>query len=130
MAQLRTVEAQQEVLSAGCPKPKTWNRQSASRSSSQGFPDIDLAVESLADARSQIELTNVRHERDRTFATIFVPSGKLTAVEAKLTAYMEERKDSAGRPRDHRTLVDAIASFPGRGLGRVVDRRSSTAANG
>lgn len=77
----------------------------------ESFPGIDLAIESLADARQKIELLNVVHRDDKTFATIFVPEGKLSAIESKLQAYLEERKDKAGRARDNRTLIDAIQSF-------------------
>jgi hypothetical protein len=77
----------------------------------ESFPGIDLAIESLADARQKIELLNVIHREDKTFATIFVPEGKLSAVESKLQAYMEEKKDRAGRARDNRALIDAIQVF-------------------
>ena len=110
LAQLRTVEAEQARLSQE-PEARDLESPIGIQVEFEGFPDVGLAVASLADARSRIELSNVRQVEDRTLATIFVPEGKLTAVEAKLTAYMEERKDSAGNPRDHRNLVDAIASF-------------------
>lgn len=77
----------------------------------ESFPGIELAVESLADARQKIELLNVIHRDDKTFATIFVPEGKLAVIESKLQAYLEERKDRAGRARDNRKLIDAIQSF-------------------
>jgi len=77
----------------------------------ESFPGIELAVESLADARQKIELLNVIHREDKTYATIFVPEGKLSKIEKKLQDYLEEKKDSAGRARDNRKLVDAIQSF-------------------
>lgn len=77
----------------------------------ESFPGIDLAVESLADARQKIELLNVIHRNDKTYATIFVPEGKLTAIETKLQAYMEEKRDKSGRARDNRVLIDAIQAF-------------------
>jgi hypothetical protein len=110
LAQLRTVESEQTRLSQE-PEAQDLESPIGIQVEFEGFPDVDLAVTSLADARRKIELTNVRRIQDRTFATIFVPEGKLTAVESKLAAYMEERKDSAGRARDHRKLVDAIESF-------------------
>jgi len=39
----------------------------------ESFPDIELAFESLARERSGIELLNVRHEGQRTFAAVFGP---------------------------------------------------------
>ncbi|VAW99914.1 putative serine protease [hydrothermal vent metagenome] len=77
----------------------------------ESFPGIELAVESLADARQKIELLNVIHREDKTFATIFVPEGKLSAIERKLQDYLAEKKDSIGRARDNRKLVDAIQAF-------------------
>jgi hypothetical protein len=77
----------------------------------ESFPGVELAVESLADARQKIELLNVNHRDDKTFATIFVPEGKLSAIESKLQAYLEERKDKIGRARDNRKLIDAIQAF-------------------
>lgn len=77
----------------------------------ESFPGIELAVESLADARQKIELLNVIRRNDRTFATIFVPEGKLSAIESKLHAYLEETKDRIGRARDNRTLINAIQAF-------------------
>ena len=43
----------------------------------ESFPDVELAFESLARERSGIELSNIRHEENRTLATVFVPDGKL-----------------------------------------------------
>ena len=72
------------------------------------FPEIELAFESLARERSGIELLNVRHVGDRTHATVFVPDGKLDHFERVIRDYLEEKRDSAGRARDNRKLVDAI----------------------
>ncbi len=80
----------------------------------ESFPDVELAFESLARERSGIELLNVRHddehddENRRTLATVFVPDGKLDHFENLIRAYLEEKRDSADRPRDHRKLIDAI----------------------
>ena len=77
----------------------------------ESFPDIELAFESLAREASGIELLNVRHTRNKTLATVFVPDGKLELFEHKIRAYLEEKKDSIGRPRDHRRLIDAIEAI-------------------
>ncbi len=74
----------------------------------QSFPDIEPAFESLARERSGIELLNVRRAGNRTFATVFVPDGKLDHFERLVRHYLEERRDSIGRARDNRKLVDAI----------------------
>lgn len=77
----------------------------------ESFPDIELAFESLAREASGIELLNVRFEDQRTFATVFVPDGKLEHFENLIRDYMVEKKDRIGRARDHRELVDAIQAI-------------------
>ncbi len=77
----------------------------------ESLPDITLAVESLANETHKIELLNVTHREDKTFATIFVPEGKLSAFEKKLRDYLSEKKDKNGKALDNRTLIDAIRSF-------------------
>lgn len=74
----------------------------------ESFPDVELAFESLARERSGIELLNVRHVDNRTQATVFVPDGKLDHFERLISDYIAEKRDSAGRPRDNRRLIDAI----------------------
>ena len=74
----------------------------------ESFPDVELAFESLARERSGIELLNVRHEENRTLATVFVPDGKLVHFERLIHDYLAEKRDSAGRVRDNRRLIDAI----------------------
>ena len=77
----------------------------------ESFPDIALAVESLANETHKIELLNVSHRNDTTFATVFVPEGKLTAFEKKLRDYLSEKKNKNGGAIDNRPLIDAIRSF-------------------
>ena len=74
----------------------------------ESFPDVELAFESLARERSGIELLNVRHEENRTLATVFIPDGKLDHFEGLIRDYLEEKRDRAGRLRDNRRLIDAI----------------------
>ncbi len=82
----------------------------------ESIPDIDLAFESLAKERSGIELLNVRHEENRTMATIFVPDGKLHILENLVTAYLDESKDRINekegtrKPRNQK-LLDAIRNI-------------------
>ncbi|OAT86102.1 S8 family peptidase [Desulfotomaculum copahuensis] len=72
------------------------------------FPDIEMAFESLARERSGIELLNVRHEDQRTLATVFVPDGKLEHFESIIRDYLAEKLDRSGRARDHKRLINAI----------------------
>ena len=74
----------------------------------ESFPDIDLAFESLARERSGIELLNFRRDGNRMCATVFVPDGKLVHFENLIRDYLAEKRDSIGRPRDNRRLIDAI----------------------
>jgi hypothetical protein len=70
----------------------------------ESFPDIELAFESLGREKSGIELLNVRHDEHLTYATVFVPDGKLKIFENLVRDYLEEKRDKNGRPRDHKTL--------------------------
>jgi hypothetical protein len=74
----------------------------------ESFPDVELAFESLSREKSGIELLNVRHDQQQTYATIFVPDGKLEHFENLVRAYLEERRDRLGRARDNQPLIDAI----------------------
>ena len=77
----------------------------------ESFPDIELAFESLARERQGIELLNVRQEKDRTHATVFVPDGKLDHFEGLIRDYLAERRNRAGHPRDNQRLIDAISQI-------------------
>jgi len=77
----------------------------------ESFPEVELAFESLARERQGIELLNVRQEENRTYATVFVPDGKLPHFEGLIRDYMAERRDAAGRPRDNQRLIDAIRNI-------------------
>lgn len=77
----------------------------------ESFPDIELAFESLARERSGIELLNVRHEKKRTSATVFVPDGRLEHFERLIRDYLQKKTDKNGRARDHRQLVNAIRAI-------------------
>lgn len=77
----------------------------------ESFPDIELAFDRLARERSGIELRNVRNLDNpdyQTFATVFVPDGKLEHFERLIHDYFEEKKDSIGRSRDNQRLIDTI----------------------
>ena len=77
----------------------------------QSFPDIDLAFESLSRENQGIELRNVRHRDQTTYATIFVPTGKLEHFEKLIRAYLDYRQNRLGHPRDNRRLLDAIQAI-------------------
>lgn len=77
----------------------------------ESFPDISLAFESLSRENQGIELLNVRHGDNQTFATVFVPDGKLEHFEKLIADYVEERKDRNRRPLDHRKLIDTVQAI-------------------
>ena len=74
----------------------------------ESFPDIELAFESLARERSGIELQNLRHEDQKTYATVFVPDGKLGHFERLIHNYLIEKQDKNGKTIDNRKLIDTI----------------------
>ena len=77
----------------------------------ESFPDIELAFQSLEAEPSGIELLNVRHDENKTLATVFVPNGKLHIVENKIKAYLDETKDTSKGLPNHQKLLDAIRSI-------------------
>ena len=74
----------------------------------ESFPEVELAFESLARERSGIELLNVRHEDNRTLATVFIPDGKLEHFEGLIRDYFTRNRNRVGDFRDNRRLIDAI----------------------
>lgn len=74
----------------------------------ESFPDIEMAFESLSRERSKIELLNVRHENNMTYATVLVPEGKLAHFEGLIQDYLTEKRDRRGHSRDHKSLINAI----------------------
>jgi len=81
----------------------------------ESFPDIKLAVESLANATQKIELHNVKtitqNNQTKTIATVFIPDGKLNFFEQKITDYLNEKKNKKGGPLDNQKLLDTIQSI-------------------
>jgi len=74
----------------------------------ESFSDIDLAFESLARERSEIELLNIRQQGNTTFATVFVPEGKLVHFERLITDYLAKKRDKNGDLRDNSKLINTI----------------------
>lgn len=81
----------------------------------ESFPDVMMAVESLANDPQGIVLHNVKtveHEgQTTTIATAFVPEGKLSFYQKKLNEYEERRTLSNGNSGDHQKLIDSIKSI-------------------
>ena len=77
----------------------------------ESYPDIALAFESLARERLGIELLNVRVHEAKTFATVYVPDGRLNHFEQMIGAYIERRRDRRDRPRDHANLLNTIETI-------------------
>lgn len=77
----------------------------------ESFPDIELAFESLSRENYGIELLNARHDEHSTFATVFVPEGKLKHFEGMIKDYLEEKRDKNGGLRDHKALINTISQI-------------------
>jgi hypothetical protein len=89
----------------------------------QSFPDIELAFESLDRKPSGIELRNVRHEDEQTFATVFIPEGKLRIFENLIKAYLDEGKDKTKKLEDgHEITVPKNSNL----LNAIADIRAAT----
>ena len=74
----------------------------------ESFPDIELAFEKLDRKRPGIELRNFRRQDNLTYATVFVPEGKLDHFETLIRDYLKEKKNKSGSPLDNRLLLDTI----------------------
>jgi hypothetical protein len=77
----------------------------------EGFPDVELAFDSLPREKKGIELLNVRRDDNATLATVFVPDGKLPHFEQLLTDYVAERRDKNGRRLDNSALLNTIKAI-------------------
>ena len=82
----------------------------------ESFPDVAMAVESLANDPQGIVLHNVKsveleEGQKTTIATAFVPEGKLSFYQKKLNEYEERRVLSGGRAGDHQKLIDSIKNI-------------------
>jgi hypothetical protein len=74
-------------------------------------PDVELAFESLQNENAKIELLNVRSDAEHTYATVFVPDGKLDHFEKYIAEYLQEKKNKRGDPIDHKNLLNTIESI-------------------
>lgn len=110
MSQIDSVKAAQETLTMEADSYELQS-QNGIQITFDSFEGVDLAIESLADARAGIELLCVKHTDDKIVASVFVPEGKLHKLESKIQAYMERKTNVKGNPIDNRKLVDAIQSL-------------------
>lgn len=76
----------------------------------ESLQGVELAFESLARERSGIELRNVRESNGRTYATVFVPDGKLIFFEKLISTYLDENADTKSGPKNSK-LLNAIADI-------------------
>jgi hypothetical protein len=84
----------------------------------ESFPGIKDAFDTLTFNRSGIELLNVRNNGDRntSFATVFVPDGKLDYFIRQIDSYLLRKKKSDGTANDHQKQIDTIKSIQAAGL--------------
>ncbi len=74
----------------------------------QSFRDISLVSDRLAREHMGIELCNVRKSDGHVFATVFVPTDKISHFEKLFEDYLSRKTDKNDRPIDNRQLVDSI----------------------
>jgi subtilisin family serine protease len=79
----------------------------------ESYPDVEMAVESLANDTQGIVLHNVKtveleEGHKTTIATAFVPEGKLSFYQKKLNEYEARRTLANGNAGDHQKLIDSI----------------------
>jgi hypothetical protein len=73
-------------------------------------PRFDLALSSLEDRRAGIELAATRTQADVTYATVYVPNGKLGYFEKKVEEYLTKTAKKSGNPKNKR-LIESIAEI-------------------
>lgn len=74
-------------------------------------PGFELAFKSLEFTPSGILLLSVREEQRITYATVYVPDGKLRRFFNLVDAYLNRDKETAsGKPRNQ-SLIDSISSI-------------------
>ena len=107
---LRQLEQVRPVMTAACEAQKAIGLEDGFglQLEFESFSDIELAFGSLAREPSGIELLNVRYQDDTTYATVFVPDGKLLHFEHLIEQYLAENRDRAGRLRDNSKLINTI----------------------
>ncbi len=74
-------------------------------------PNFELKFESLEATRSGIELLAVRQVEKKTFATVFVPEGKLDILTKKIADYLEKDTTSTSGKAKHKQLVESISDI-------------------
>ncbi len=77
----------------------------------ESFPAIGEAFDDLTFGKSGIELLNVRHAAGRTYASVFVPDGKLAYFVKKIDLYRQHKTDKNGKPGDNQKLIDTIENI-------------------
>jgi len=110
LSQFDTIRAAQEVQKEQAEAYELQSKQGI-QITFDSFSGVDLAIESLADARYGIDLLCVKYDNDQVIASVFVPEGKLDKLVGKIQAYMEYKTDKNGKPMDNQKLVDAIQSL-------------------
>lgn len=68
-------------------------------------PEFELKFESLEAIRSGIELLAVQQIDNKTYATVFVPEGKLDILAKKVADYLE-KDTKKGQPRNKKKGSD------------------------
>lgn len=72
-------------------------------------PGFEMKLESLEAVRSGIELLAVTDKDEKTFATVFIPEGRLDHFIKLVNAYLEE-ETKKGKPKNQ-PLIDSISDI-------------------
>ncbi len=74
-------------------------------------PEFDLKFESLEAIKSGIELLAVQRIENKTYATVFVPEGKLHVLTNKISDYLDSQKDTKRGKAKNKELVESISEI-------------------
>jgi hypothetical protein len=76
----------------------------------ESFAGFELALSRLDSSKGDIQLLNVRYAHDKTYATCFIPDGKLTTLTKKINAYVTENNPRSNEPKNQE-LAASIQSI-------------------
>jgi hypothetical protein len=77
----------------------------------ESAPNFELPLQSLENKTHRIELVAVREEDNKTFATVFVPEGKLSHFEKILVDYLNAEKQTKKENPLNQPLINSISQI-------------------
>ena len=77
----------------------------------ESYPEFSKAFDDLTFMIKGIELRNVRRSGDKSYATVFVPDGKLSYFVKLIQKYVDNEEHPGMWPHDNRKRIDTIENI-------------------